>query len=165
MAIRRVIGVELDGSTVTTTYGRREVPALKATYADMLETEVVRQMGSQRQDARTPGIYKTDTCTISYRASVFRASLMPLFPTNGAGNVVLPIVVGFTHPDIGSDSDLLNGARCVNWSQAVEASAKGLEVETKWELIQIFWTSQRKTINQISGPLGSAIASLGLTLF
>lgn len=158
MALRRVVGIEFDGSTVTSTFGRHEIEALKASYADGLETEVLRSMGSQRQDARTAGTYKTEDASISYRASVFRAKLMPLFPKTGGGNVVVPIIVGFTHPDIGSDSDLLSGARCVNWAAACENSAKALEVETKWVFLQLFWTSERKTINALKGavPVGAS---------
>lgn len=152
--IRRVINVEFDGGSGHVTFGRQEVPFIKANYADMLETEVVRTCGSQRQNARTAGTYKTDTCSITFRCSEFRAILLPLFPKNGFGNIRRPIVSNFDHPEIGSDSDLLDGARCVNLAQAIENSNKGLEVETKWELDQIYWGSDRRTINTLDGPLG-----------
>jgi hypothetical protein len=157
--ITRVTDVELDGSTVTVTFGRHEIKALSASYGDTLETEVVRMMGSQLQHARTAGTYKTETVKIKFRASVFRAEVMPLFPVNGGGNVRVPITVNFSHPDIGSDSDLLDGARCTNWTSACEASSKALEVETSWEILQVYWTSERKTLNAINGIVPSGAAS------
>lgn len=155
--IRRVTGTEFDGSSVTSTFGRHEIACQSASYADKLETEVGRSMGSQKQDFRTPGSYSTEDAKIKMRSTVFRAKMMPLFPKHGGGNVIMPIVIGFTHPDIGSDSDLLSGARCVNWSQAVENSNKAFEVELTWVLQQIFWTAQRKTINSLglSLPAGT----------
>lgn len=157
--ITRTVDVELDGTTVTATFGRHEIKALSASYGDSLETEVVRVMGSQQQSARTAGTYKTESVKIKFRASVFRAEVMPLFPTNGGGNVRVPIVVSFSHPDIGSDSDLLDGARCVNFAAACEASSKALEVETTWEILQVYWTSDRKTINSLNGVAPSGASS------
>jgi hypothetical protein len=157
MAIRRVTSNEFDGSTVTTTFGKTEIRALKASYADNLETETIPEQGSQRQGARTPGIYKTEDVSISFRSSVFRAELLPLLPSRGAGLAKVAIVVSFFHPEIGSDSDMLAGARLVNLSAATEASAKALEVETKWVIDQIHWTSRRITINSLNGaiPIGT----------
>lgn len=157
MGIKRVVGVEFDGGSVTTTFGRIEIPALSAQYADGLETEAGHSMGSQQQDYRTAGTYKTDSIKIKFRSTVFRALLMPQFPTNGAGLIRKNVVVGFHHPDIGDDSDLLSQARCTNWSQACENSNKAIEVETTWECKQIFWTSDRKTINALRGviPVGA----------
>ena len=156
--ITRVSDVELDGSTVTVTFGRHEIRALSASYGDSLETEVIRQMGAQLQAARTAGTYKTETVKIKFRASVFRAEVMPLFPVNGGGNLTVPITVNFSHPDIGSDSDLIDGARCTNWTAACENSSKALEVETTWECLQVYWTSDRKTINATNGitPSGAS---------
>lgn len=157
--ITRTTDVELDGSTVTVTFGRHEIKALSASYGDSLETEVVRMMGSQQQNARTAGTYKTESVKIKFRASVFRAEVMPLFPTNGGGNSRVPITVNFSHPDIGSDSDLLDGARCTNWTAAAEASSKALEVETTWEILQVYWTSDRKTINSLNGIVPSGASA------
>lgn len=157
--ITRVSDVELDGSTVTVTFGRHEIKALSASYGDSLETEVVRVMGSQQQNARTAGTYKTETVKIKFRASVFRAEVMPLFPVNGGGNARVPLTINFSHPDIGSDSDLLDGARCTNWTAACESSSKALEVETSWEILQVYWTSDRKTINAITGIVPSGPAT------
>jgi hypothetical protein len=156
--IRRVVGIELDGTVTTVTLGRHEIRAVKAGYGDGLETVFVNEMGTQRQSAQTPGTYKTEDISITFRSTRFRAEVMPLFPKRGFGNIVIPIVVGFHHPDIGDDSDLLASARCVNLAAASEASNKALEVETKWKCLQIFWTASRKTLNALDGavPVGAS---------
>lgn len=158
MAIRRVIGIEVDGSIVTTTFGRHEIQCLSASYGDGLETTFLTEMGSQRQSAQTPGTYKTEDGAFKFRSTVFRALVMPLFPRRGFGNVTIPIVVGFSHPDIGNDSDLLATARFVNLKQAWENSNKAAEVEVKVTYQQVFWTSRRCTINALKGavPVGAS---------
>lgn len=158
MAIKRVIGIEIDGTIVTTTFGRHEITTLKVSYKDGLETAFLNEIGTQAQAAQTPGTYKTDDIAITFRSTVFRARVMPLFPKYGGGNVIIPIVIGFAHPDIGNDSDLLFGCRCVNWGTSIENSNKAVEVETMWKARQIFWTSQRKTINALKGavPVGAS---------
>ncbi len=159
--IQRVVGTEFDGTSVTTTFGRHPIKATKAAYKDSLEVEKLSSMGSQGQDAMTAGTYKTDQVSLTFRSSVFRSQLMPLFPTNGGGNIPVQIVVSFSNPQIGSDSDLLENCRCVNWAAACEASNKGLEVETMWETLQIRWTSDRKTLNALNGAVPNGASTFG----
>lgn len=158
MAIRRVIGIEVDGSIVTTTFGRHEIPCLKASYGDTLETAFLVEMGSQKNAAQTPGTYKTEDATFTFRSTVFRARVMPLMPKFGGGNIIIPIVIGFSHPDIGSDSDLLSGARFTGWKAAYENSNKAAEIEIKATVLQVRWTSRRQTINALNGavPVGAS---------
>jgi len=148
-SIRRVIGVGLDGSTVTTTLGKIEVPTLKADYGDSLETAFLSYMGSQEQDEQSAGSYKTNNLKLTVSAMIFRTVIMPAFPNNGAGLVRMPIVIGRTHPETGSDSDLLIDCRCMNFSAAVENSNKVEETPLEFTIRQIKWTRARKTINQI----------------
>lgn len=147
--MRRVIGVGLDGSSVTTTLGKIEVPLIKAGYGDKLETSFSSYMGSQEQDEQSPGSYKTDDLKMTMTAVIFRTIIMPAFPNNGAGLVKIAIVIGRSHPELGSDSDLLIDCRCMNFTGAVESSNKVEEVELTWTVRQIKWTRARKTINQI----------------
>lgn len=158
MALRRAIGIEVDGSIVTTTFGRHEIPCLKASYGDGLEPSFLVEMGSQRSAAQTPGTYKQEDCSITMRSTVFRARFMPLMPKYGGGNIIIALVVGFSHPDIGTDSDLMTGARCTNWKAAYENSNKAAEIELKWTFLQLFWTSKRQTINALRGavPTGAS---------
>jgi hypothetical protein len=155
--LRRVAGIGLDGSMVTATFGKIEVPLIKASYGDKLEPAFLSFMGSQQQDEQTPGTYKTDDVKLSMSAMVFRTLILPAMPATGGGNVRLPIVVGRTHPDLGSDSDLLENCRITNWSAAVENSNKAEEVELTATVQQIKWTDSRKTINQLRGvvPAGA----------
>ena len=68
-------------------------------------------------------------------------------PANGGGNVRMPIVIGRQHPDLGDDSDLLEGCSCKNLGAAVENSNKAEEVELVFSVQQVKWTDQRKTLN------------------
>ncbi len=143
----RVIGVEYDGSSANLTFGVHLVPILKADYGDSLEPDPVIQTGSQAIAAYTPGSYKVKQAKITFRSSVFRTDILPRMPGSGFGNVRISLVVNFIHPEIGADSDLLQDARIMDIGAAIEASNKGLEVETTWQPIQILWGSARKRIN------------------
>lgn len=147
MTIRRVTGTEPDGSLITVSFARTQILCLSASYGDGLETEVVREMASQAQDARTPGTYKTDDIKIKMRSTRFRRDLVPNLPKYGAGNVRLAVVVGFQHPDFGDDSDLLVGCRFTNWAAAYENSNKAAEVELTMQCLQILWTNRRVALN------------------
>jgi hypothetical protein len=156
MAITRTNRVALDGTTVTVTFGRQIVRLLAQSYSDSLETESGSHMGSQAIDYRTPGIYKTEQVSLKVESAEFREFILPLFQFDGFGNEKFPIVVGYSHPDIGYDSDMLDLCRVVNMAQATENSAKAFETELKLTTDQIYWGEERKTINKrdLSTPLG-----------
>jgi hypothetical protein len=158
MAIRRVSRIALDGSTITMTMGRHQIPSTKASYGDKLETEVIRNMGAQEISARTPGIYSTEDAKVTMESVTFREVLYPLLQQSGYGNEQIPIVFAFTHPDLGDDSDLLEECRFVGIAQALEASAKALEVEFGIVFNQLYLGNDRKTINAIdpSVPLNAS---------
>jgi len=165
MGIFNPDGNEFDGSCNSVIIGSATIPALSASYADGLDKGDVVEMGSQEIEAVTQGIYKRDEPKIKFRSSIFRTMLMPMFPANGFGNVRWQIVVVKDHPDMGSDSDLLNSCYCTNVSAAIEASNKGDEVETTWKIGKggIAWTDERKTIFRsknvdVGGGLVSAVS-------
>lgn len=149
MAITRVNRIALDGTTLTIAFGRVTIACTKASYGDGLTTGTLSSMGSQSVDARTRGTYKTEQATVSMDSVVFRAELMPLMAADGFGNEVLPaIIVAYQHPDLGFDSDALGEARFVGLAAAVENSEKAFEVEFKIDFNQLYWTNERKTVNQ-----------------
>ena len=156
--MKRVIGIGLDGSTVTVSIGRTQIPCLAAEYGDNLSTEVLRRMGEQIIAERTPGQYETDEGKLKFSAVDFRTLFAPRLQTDGAGSENLTIVVSFFHPDLGGDSDALGFVRFVGIKEALEASAKALEVEIKMVYNQVWWTNQRITINKINQavPLGAS---------
>jgi hypothetical protein len=158
MRIRRTIGTELDGTTVTVTFGRTQVDVLKSSYGDKISPEAVRQMGSQAIDALTPGIYDTDEGKFSMSASVARGEFIPLLDQFGWGNRLIPLVFSYTHGEIGSDSDYVL-CRITAISNPAEAASKALEVEFTIKPVQILWTDDRKTINR----LGDVSERLGLS--
>jgi hypothetical protein len=149
MAIRRINRIALDGSTVALMFGRHEIPCTKATYGDALEPEVLRYMGSQKQDAQTAGTYKTTDGKVSMDAVIFRTMLYPLFRTDGYGNEKLPITVVYGSPDLGYESDLLDAARFMGLDEADEASSKASEVEFTISFLQLYVGNERKTINTL----------------
>lgn len=159
MALRRVTRVELDGSTVMTSFGKRIVRAVKASYGDAVETATSTPMGMQGIRARTPGSYKVDQVKITFEFSVWRVQMLPNFPTTSATAIEMPIVVSFFHPEVGYDSDLLEFARFVGASQAVQNDNKAMEIETTWDINQIRWTTRRILLNSPQGltlpPVGA----------
>jgi hypothetical protein len=159
MPIRRIAGIEVDGTLVTVTLGRTTIRAISAAYGDSLETAVAIQMGEQIQSARTAGTYKTETAKIKFRTSICRGIVLPNLPKFGMGNAGLAIVVGFAHPDIGTDSDLMRGARLTKIGASYENSNKPAEMELEFEFLQLFWGESRRTINLLPNQ-----AQLGATL-
>jgi hypothetical protein len=157
--MKRLVGTELDGTTVTMTIGKYQFDILRASYSDRLEVEQLSQMGSQEISAQTPGIYKVDKGKIVMSASVFRGELAPLLDQFGWGNREHSVVVSYTHQDLGSDSDMLTGCRLTMVNAAPENSAKPLEHEFELTYRQIFWTDARLTINR----LGDVYQQLGLS--
>lgn len=159
MAFRRTKGIELDGTTVTMTIGKYQFDVLKASYGDMLRPEKLRQMGSQEIDGITPGDYDTEEGKFSMSASVWRGEFAPLLEANGWGATPHGVVFSFTHPTIGSDSDLLDDCRIISANSAPEFGSKPLEHEFKLIYRQVFWTDARLTINR----LGDVYQSPGLS--
>jgi hypothetical protein len=147
--MQAVYGAGIDGTTVSITTGRTVVPCVKAAYGDNLDPVFLSYMGSQEQDEQSDGTYKTDPLSLTMTSLIFRTVFMPKFPANGGGNVRMPIIVNRDHPNLGNDSDLLKNCKCINFAAAVENSSKLEEVELKFTVQQIFWTSERKTINRL----------------
>jgi len=157
MSIQRVNRIAADGTTVTSTFGNKEIRCLKAGYGDKLETTPLTEMGSQEIDARTPGSYSTDELTITFEYVKFHEEFSPLLQDDGFGNEKLPIVIAVSHPDLGDDSDLLDGCRFVGQKDAVDNTNGARVVETTWTTDQIYWGEDRKTRNQrdLSVPLAA----------
>lgn len=149
MRLRRIRGNELDGTTVTVTIGKYQFDALAVSYGDSLQPEKLRQMGSQEIDAMTPGTYETEEGKLRISASVWRGEVAPLLEQNGWGNTEHNVVVSFTHPQIGSDSDMLSRCRLISGTDSHEVGSKPLEHEIKLVYQQVYWTDDRKTINRM----------------
>lgn len=153
MTLRRVANLGLDGSTVTVTLGKIQVPAITASYGDKLTPGKLTAMGSQEIDELTPGNYETDDAKIKVSAVTWRTVIMPAMPKTGGGNVRMSLVIGREHPDLGDDSDLLEGCRIISMPSAAENSNKPEEVELTFTVRQVFWTDERKTLNQLRSDL------------
>ncbi len=149
MAINRVNRIALDGTTLTIAFGRAVIACTKASYGDGIETTTLSSMGSQSIDARTPGTYKVEDAKVSMDSVIFREEMMPLMAVDGFGNEILPaIIVAYQQADLGFDSDALGEARFIGLTAAVENSNKAFEVEFGIVFNQLYWTNDRKTINQ-----------------
>ena len=149
--MQRVIGIGIDGTTVSITMGKTVVPCLKGGYADSLDPQFLSYMGSQEQDEQTDGVYKTEDAAFTMSSVVFRTVFMPAVAANGAGNTRFPVVALRSHPELGDDSDLLVDCRLKNLAAAIENSSKAEETEIKLSVRQIKWTDARITINRIAG--------------
>lgn len=155
--MRSVRGLELDGSTARMSVGRVRMDVISSAYGDGMQIEKVRDIGKQAIAGKTPGMYDTDEGSVKMRASVFRTQFIPLVPP-GFGNLVVPVVFSYVHPEMGGDSDLIEGCVFHGIKAAVEASAKALEIELKITYDQIFWTDYRISINRLdtAAPLAPA---------
>lgn len=158
MTMRRVNKIALDGTNITMMFGRNQVQCTKSSYGDKLETTTISYMGSQAIDARTMGSYSTDEAKVSMESVVFRAEFLPLLQKSGYGNEQIPIVFGYSHPDLGDDSDMLDQCRFTNLAQAIDNSNKALEVEFGIVFNQLYLGEDRITINQPNPavPLGAS---------
>ncbi len=155
MTIQRVDRIAADGTTVTTILGKHQIPALKASYGDKIEREVGSEMGSQQIDYETPGKYSTEVLALTFEYVRFHEDISPLLQTDGFGNERIPIVVAVSHPDLGSDSDLLDQCRFLSQKDSVDNTSGARVVETEWSTNQIYWGDERKTRNKLdlSQPL------------
>jgi len=156
--IRRANHIAIDGTTVSATFGRNQIACVKAAYGDKVETAALSEMGSQRINVRSRGSYTTDEFSITFEETRFRAEFTPLLQRSGFANEMIPIVIGVFHPDLGSDSDLLEECRLLSISNEYENSNAVKLIETKWSTNQIYWTEARITINQrdLSQPLSAS---------
>ena len=148
--IRRVNRTAFDGTCISITLGRSQAKCLKISYGDKLEPQTLSNMGSQEIDAMTPGNYSTEDAKVTMEATEYRASILP-YLTPGYGNQLMPIVVGFSHPDVGDDSDLLDGARIIGNSAPAETGGKFHEVEFTIKFMQLAMGEKRVTINRLAG--------------
>ena len=157
--MQRMIGLEFDGSLVQVTIGRTTIPCMSAKYGDNLAPELLRFMGEQTIAAMTPGTYEVEDGELKLSASVIRGDLAPLLDQYGFGNRRLNVVVSRTHPDMGTDSDLLHDCRFIGLAAAVENTNKAEETPIKIKYRQIYWTDRRITINALdtSAPLGATM--------
>jgi len=158
--IRRVRGLEFDGSCINITLGLTQIPHISFSYSDNVSSEWVREMGSQIPVADTPGIYETEDGSLKMRSSVARELLFPRLPQFGAANAIMQAVSNFVHPDIGFDSDLLEDFRIMGSKSSLENSAKGIEAEFAVRYRLIKWTNQRICFGSQTG--GSAVGVLRL---
>lgn len=149
MSLRRVFNSELDGTSVSISFGKIKVPCGSAKYGDAIETSTYAPMGSQEQGKRTMGRYKTDPWEVTMSSLDWRTIVMPLLPASGAGNKEFALVVNRIHPDLGDDSDLIKGARILKVPADLKNTPDVEMVTIGGECIQILWTDARKTINKL----------------
>jgi hypothetical protein len=150
MTMKRVNRVGLDGTTVTIAFGRIQVPCISISYGDKVEPQNLSHMGVQEISEQSEGTYSTTNAKVKMTAVVFRADLKPLLQQNGFGAERLSVIVSESHPDLGDDSDLLDGARFVGIEAASENSNKVKEVDFEISFTQLYWGDERKTINKLN---------------
>lgn len=149
MALTRTVGIGLDGSNLTITFGKVEIRCISASYGDKLEIGNLSFMGSQQIDEQTDGTYTVDEIEIVMSSVNFRTELMKAMPQHGGGLVRIPTVVSYTQNDLGEDSDFIERLRILNWPAAVANSNEAFQLALKCSATQIRWTDERKTINRL----------------
>lgn len=158
MTMRRVNRNALDGTNIVLMFGRLQIPCLKASYGDKIEPENLTFMGTQEISAQTTGTYSTEDAKVTMESTVFRADFLPNLQQNGYGNERLSMIFSYSHPDLGDDSDFIDGARFTNIAVAVENSAKAFEIEIGIKFTQLYMGDARITINSLdpSQPLDAS---------
>ena len=151
--ITRTSGTEHDGSSIFLVIGTTAIRAIKASYGDKMEKSDVVEMGTQFISAVTAGTYKPDEAKITFRNSVWRSEFMPKLPFMGSSNSPITVVIQFTSPDAGSDSDLWKPCYYTGSSLSLDSSNKGVEVDVTFKVQQYYWTEARTTKNSIAGGL------------
>lgn len=149
MSIIRNKRLGLDGSTVTMQFGTLAIPCVSASYGDSLTTEWQPTMGSQERGEQSRGTYSCEDAKIVMSSVVYRTLFAPALPVNGAGNLIVPLVLSYVHPDLGDDSDLLEGCRLIGNTSSPENSAKIINVELTWSVSQVRMTDRRVTLNAL----------------
>ena len=157
MSIERTSGVEFDGSSVFMVIGTKAIRAVKASYGDSVEKGDVYEMGNQLLAAVTPGQYKPELAKVTFRNSVYRAEVLPRLPMLGSANSPTSVVIQYTCPGIGTDSDLWKPCWIVGTTISPESSNKGIEVELTFKVQQYFWGDTRTTKNAIAGSVAVGI--------
>ena len=149
--IRDNSGLTFDGGTVKISIGRAvDVPCISEKHGDSVKAEWVYRLGMQIPEDDTPGIYEPSEGELKMTSKNFRL-LMARCPKLGIANVKRIAVVTMSHPDIGHDSDALVGFRLMGAEQALEASAKAIEVTVKCRYRLVQWTSARKMFGNPRG--------------
>lgn len=163
MAITRIKNLGLDGTTVTVQFGTLTVPCRSVSgYGDSLSTEWVPNMGSQERGEQSPGTYAVEDLKIVVSTVRWYAQLLAALPKNGAGNLVVNLTISYSHPDLGTESDLLEGCRLIGTSGSIENSAKLLDRELTFSVAQVYHGERRATINKLDDVDQSTENGLGV---
>lgn len=150
MTVRRVNRQAFDGTSPAIQFGRVRANAVSISYGDKIDPQHQSNLGSQAIDSTTEGAYSTERGKVKMEAVVFRAEIAPKLQSRGFGAERIPVVITYQHPDVGDDSDMLDGARIVGLQAAADAASNGaLYVEFEIDYLQIYWTNERKTINRL----------------
>ncbi len=150
--------IALSGLSYIVHFGRSEYAFQKVTYGDKLEgIEFLTNIGLQEQSARTRGVYKVDEITVSQlRAEWDR--MMVHFPANGFGNVLFPVTISGTDPELPTNVDRLLDCSISGQKTDIEATGKANLIEFKIMCRQIVWNG--RTINKRRGAPTTGAFSL-----
>ena len=148
MSFKRVNRAALDGTTVSVIVGASQFRCTKIGYGDSLTIAKGTRLGSQQQDFQTLGSYKTDDISFTMEAVDYR-EMIDAHAVNGFGNLIGMAIVQYSHPDIGSVSDMIEGFRLLTSAASAEGGEKMLEIEVKASCMQIYWGDRRATLNYV----------------
>jgi len=127
--------------------GRVSVEAIEISYGDKLDPAHLTNMGSHQIDTVSRGAYATEPGRLKIEAVRFRADIAPHVQRYGFGTERFPMVVSFSHPDLGEDSDLLENVAIIGLQSALKQGNEITVVELGLDYTQVRWTNDRRTIN------------------
>lgn len=130
-------------------FGSKAVAIQKIGYGDKLNTETVRRIGSQEQDAITDGEYETEDVTVTVEQAIWNRQVSPSLPANGFGNFRFVISVFLTDPELGSSTARLEKCRITGIKDNIEAGPGAIVCEVTIKTQQI--VRNGKTLNRRSG--------------
>ena len=152
MSIAIINNVAFDGSMCFAQFGALAIPITAASYGDALETDAAGDCGSQEEPYVTPGRIKNKQPTFTFRMNIFLAAFQPALATMGFGNTALPVTCSYVTPDSGSESDLIEACRYVDFEQKWDNTNKVIVCETKWVCARVRYSNARKLRgSQIAG--------------
>lgn len=123
-------------------FGRSEYAFQKIEFGDKLDgIEFLTKLGDQEQSAQTRGIYKVDEMKATMVHAEFDR-MMANFPDNGFGNLVFPITITATDPELPKGTIRLIDCRIIAVKLPIENTGKAALVEMGMNCRQITWNGK-----------------------
>lgn len=150
-------GTAYDGGCIEMRLGSSAFAIQEANHEEDLDVKKVRALGAQAAHTSTPGAYEAKDDTIKMETAEY-ARLLAALPANGYGNFRFPIVMDYTHPDLGTMHVIKEGCRITGVKGGFKEGSDATMVELKVFCMQIIING--KTLNTRKGTATPATSNL-----